>query len=296
MMLDTLAPLSTHDRPFIEFIQSQVLDWVVDETLTGRRDVKVKPLSRDATTGATTMLQQFEAGWSPGGDEWCAADEELFVLSGSFSVNELTYRAHHYAYWPAGFARREFTVGEAGLVALVCTSGTPCYRAHAEAAPAVDPKTLTEQLDALSLRWDQTNMDPNIAHLNAYRKNLRLAPDGGGRTYLLAGLPQGYPASGNEPLERHPHVEEMFMIAGDMPCSLGTMRAGAYFWRPPGIWHGADCTLTGFLLFARTPGTNRTISEWSETPHAVSLTPPYAPRLPEALQPLARELADPIVY
>jgi hypothetical protein len=110
-------------------------------------------------------------------------------------------------------------------------------------------------------------------------------------------MPQGFPASGSEPLERHPHFEEMFMIYGDMPCSRGIMRAGAYFWRPPGIWHGADCTVSGFLMLMRTPGTNVTVSEWCSKPHPVLLAPTFDPVLPpEVSRASVGPLSDPIDY
>lgn len=86
------------------------------------------------------------------------------------------------------------------------------------------------------------------------------------------------------------------MIAGDMPCSLGIMRAGAYFWRPPMIWHGADCTVNGFLLFARTPGTNRTISEWADEPHPVTFEPEHRPKLPPELSGAGLPIEDPVSY
>jgi hypothetical protein len=280
-------------RPLIEFVQSQNIPWSLSSS---REGAEVKMLSADDTTCASTELLRLPPEWTSTPEEWCDVDEELFVLSGSFSVNGRNYERHHYAYWPAGFIRGSFKAGTSGAVLILCRSGAPTYAGTAANAPQFSLEDLTEQLDPFRLRWDQTNMDPNISHLNAYRKNLRLAPDGTCRTYLLAGLPQGFPESGTEALERHPHVEEMFMIAGDMPCSLGVMRAGAYFWRPPGIWHGADCTVNGFLLFARTPGSNQTISEWSDEPHAVRFDPEHDPQLPNELIHAGAPIDDPTRY
>ncbi len=99
-------------------------------------------------------------------------------------------------------------------------------------------------------------------------------------------------------MERHPHVEEFFMVMGTMSCSLvGTMRAGAYFWRPPSIWHGLDSSLTGFLLLCRTPGTNKTISEWGANALPVDNNPPYNPVLsPEIAALKPTPLADSLAY
>jgi hypothetical protein len=267
-------------RPFIEFIQSQPIPWSFPDW-TFRTGVSVKTLSLDDETGAMSCLIHYPPGWTgPGGA--IGADEEFFVLQGALASGERSYLPHHYAYLPAGYRRGAMSSPD-GAVVLTFFSADP----ESPVVAPGDETGLVEQLDPLKLPWDRTNMDPNIDHLNAWRKNLRLGPNDSGRSYLLAGLPQGYPSSGSESLERHPHVEEMFMIDGDMPCSLGVMRAGAYFWRPPQIWHGADCTRNGFLIFARTPGTNRTISEWSSEKHPVTFHPPFRPVLPPALQPFA---------
>ena len=283
-------------RPFIEFIHSQALVWQIDLIRAGRANVEIKLLSEDTDTGAVTLLMRCPGGEMSSAAEWCMVDEEIFVLEGELELNGQRFTRHHYAYWPAGYIRHRTCVARGGVTAIVCFSGRPVFSADLDAAPAGDPAALTEHLNPYGMRWDQTNMDPNISHLNAYRKNLRLGPDNSGRTYLLAGLPQGYPSSGAEPLERHPHVEEMFMVSGDMACSLGVMRAGAYFWRPPMIWHGADCTASGFLIFARTPGTNRTISEWSAEAHPVRFDPEHRPVLPPELADAACPLADPVGY
>jgi hypothetical protein len=282
-------------RPFIEFLHSQHLAWQPSASRAGAAE---KLLSQDPESGAATLLISYPPDWRAAPVEHCDADEEFFVLRGALDCNARRYGPHAYAYWPAGHSRAGFVVGSEGAVLLVCRSGAAHFHAGASVVPLRDDAGLVEYLDTFRLSWDRTNMDPNIAHLNAWRKNLRLAPDDSGRTYLLAGLPQGSPASGTEPLERHPHVEEMFMVAGDMACSLGIMRAGAYFWRPPMIWHDADCTLNGFLLFVRTPGRNRTTSEWSDEPHVVTLTPPHRPQLPVALRAAGagRPAIDPVDY
>lgn len=282
-------------RPFIEFLQSQDLTW---QPSTSRPGAMQKILSADGDTGAATLLVSYPPDWRAADGEHCDVDEEFFVLRGALHCNSRRYGPHAYAYWPAGYVRAGFASGDEGAVLVVCRSGHAQFHARGGTPPAGESAGLVEYLDTFRLPWDRTNMDPNIAHLNAWRKILRLAPDGSCRTYLLAGLPEGSPESGTEPLERHPHVEEMFMVAGDMSCSLGVMRAGAYFWRPPMIWHGADCTLNGFLLFMRTPGTNRTVSEWSAEPHVVTLTPAHRPQLPDALRKAGagRPAVDPVEF
>jgi quercetin dioxygenase-like cupin family protein len=56
-------------------------------------------------------------------------------------------------------------------------------------------------------------------------------------------------------LEHHDCSEEAFVLEGDMTMgSLGTMRPGAYFWRPPGIKHGPMHSSSGALILIRTDG------------------------------------------
>jgi len=209
-------------RPFIEFIQSQCLNWSAFPARAGQSDVDYKLLSEDADTGEGKVLLRYPSNWHAPTSEICAADEEVFVLSGALGLAGRALTRRHYAYWPSGYPKRNFCAAPEGAVVIIVFSQAPQYvEASADGAPYEPMPGFLEHLDCFALPWDNSSMDPNISHLNAYRKNLRLAPDGMCRTYLLAGLPQGFPQSGEEPLERHPHAEEMFIISGDMPCSLG---------------------------------------------------------------------------
>jgi hypothetical protein len=282
-------------RPFIEFIHSQFLPWTIGFFPEPREALRVKILSRDDMTGAATLIVEYPAEFVSGQASAMNVDEEIFVLNGGLEVGGVSFGPHDYGFWGAGRPLPALKATDRTL-ALAFISGAP-KALDADGAKAIYRAGRTiEHLGTIALPWDQSNMDPNIGHLHAWRKNLRLDPDGAARTYLLAGLPHGYPADGRQPLERHPHIEEMFMVSGDMPCSKGIMRAGAYFWRPENIWHGADCTLNGFLLLGRTPGSNKTISEWDETTHPVTYTPDHRPHIPAELKPYDRPASDPVTY
>jgi hypothetical protein len=271
-------------RPYIEFIQSQHLAWR-PSPMAG---VDWKVLSEDDDSGAVTALLRFPVGRTP----WTgrSADWELFVLSGALQLGTAHVGMHFYAYLPGESAPATIETGSAGAVVLSFFSGPPiASTARPPAGEAIAP------IDTTALRWDDSGIDPQINHLHAARKNLRLAPDGTCRTYLLGGRPQGFPYGGAA-LETHPHAEEFFMVSGDMPCHVGVMRTGAYFYRPPGIAHGRDCTRSGYLLFCRTPGSNRTISEWSEERYPVSFEPEHRTVAPPELAAAARPIADPLVY
>lgn len=249
-------------RPFTEFLHSTDLGWTVWDANTA---LETKLLA-DGSGIESTRLVRVPPLWQ---GEWpsIAASEELFVLAGGLDFDGRPAPLHHYRYRPSAHA----------AVAASSSSGAVMLVFHDPVlGDVIDPPLA---IDTIVVPWDRTNLEGEIAHLNYARKNLRRAPNGRRRTYLLGGMPHGFPAAGAR-LERHPHDEEMFLIAGDMPCSLGVMVAGAYFYRPKGIWHGLDCTLNGFLMLMRTPGANETVSEWSEQMLPVRCDPQHRPHLP----------------
>jgi hypothetical protein len=267
-------------RPSIEFVQSQMFDWEPTAAASAFADTypnaQAKVLSTDDETGAQTALVRVPAGWEGPGNISGVTGAELFVLEGGVQIGAFDLQEHDYVFLPASLMRGE-TQSRIGATLLIFT--------HDPGAPAQEP--IHKRTRALA--WDSRNIDPNINHLGAARKNLRMDPANACRTYLLGGMPQGYAAAMVGRKERHPsHVEEFFVVSGEIRCSMvGTMRKGGYFWRPPGIWHGLDCSPTGFLLFCRTPGSNVTFSEWSEESHPIDPDPPYQPDLPAALAHLA---------
>ena len=111
---------------------------------------------------------------------------------------------------------------------------------------------------------------------------LLLKPDNaiGERTWLLR-----VAASESEPfvidgIERHPCVEELFVLSGLLAMPCGILQAGAYFWRPPGIPHGPTGIRDDFLgLFRAREGAFST--EWSPADTPVDWDPPYRPVLPD---------------
>lgn len=294
-------------RPYVEFIQSQRLPWVAAPAAFP--GAQCKWLSEDPDGGACTLLLRWPRGvhaLPPA----LAADWELFVLRGVLRLGPtLRLGTHFYAYLPTGQALGEAAAGQAEDVATIPGGegpgdGAAIVLAFFSAAPRAatgegaghDASRLVGPIDTTALRWDASGIDPNINHLNAARKNLRFAPEGDCRSYLLGGMPQGYPYGGAA-IERHPHVEEFFLVSGDMASHLGVMRAGGYFHRPPGIAHGRDCTRSGYLLFCRTPGANRTTTDWTTETYEVKWDMPYRPVVPAALGILdPQPLPDPVEY
>jgi hypothetical protein len=282
-------------RPHIEFLQSQRLSWDDPKPGVTPPGRLAKVLSFDPVTSESSQLVKIAAGSSRIIDEYLPVDEEFFVLNGDLMINDTAFSPHNYAFLPAGFPRKAMR-SDQGAELLVFYSGAPDPIPGATPQGAYDESRLISRLDPFEMVWDRSGQDPGIADLQAWRKILRLDPAGKCRTFLLAGLPQGIHPAREKPMEWHSYCEEAFLIAGDLPCHCGVMKPGAYFWRPPEIDHGLECSLTGFLTFMRIPGSNENVNNWVQKGR-VSLTPPHAPFLPPHLAHLGAEpLPDPIVF
>ena len=283
-------------RAFVEFIHSQQVPWAGAKVAThgafsaARARLQSKVLTRDDASGETSSLVSYARGF-----EWSEAacdgfDEEVFVLNGSIEGSFGSLRRHGYAYWTAGYPRTARAREDSVVLTFLNRDPNRVAARHRD-------EGLVQAHDPISQPWDQSNMDPRISHLLPWRKNLRLSPDGTMRSYLLAGLPHGIPIAELMGVERHPVVEEMFMVFGDIHCPLGIMRAGSYFWRPPHEWHGPHYSLSGFLVFMRTPGSNTLTTEWSEPRERVTLDPAHRPSLPVEYEAIGREpRPDPVEY
>jgi hypothetical protein len=281
-------------RPHIEFIQSQRLGW--EEAKPGIiPGLLTKMLSFDTDSAESSQLVKIPAGFSRKATEYLPVDEEFFVLKGSVRINDTVYGLHNYAFLPAGFPRSDMQSGE-GAELLVFYSGEPAPVPGAPPPGLYDESRLILRLDPFEMKWDRSGQDPGIADLQAWRKIMRLDPAGKCRSFLLAAMPEGIHPAREKAMEWHSYCEEMFLISGDIACHCGVMQPGAYFWRPPGINHGLECSATGFLAFLRIPGSNENINNWVEK-GPVSLTPEHKPYLPPELAHLGVEPSpDPIVF
>jgi len=226
-------------RPHIEFVQQQDLSFQ-----TVQDGLDVKPLSVDAETGASSNLVRYPAGWRREGAIHYPCDDEFYVLSGDLTISGTTYTEHSYGFFPAGFAQRGSHSERGALVVRFLSSGE---------APLLGEGTLDEQrlvrcLNMFEQPWTG-NFHPQFP-LGAGRKWLRRDPVTTDETWILGTLPL---RNGRRP-EKHPVVEEMYLISGELIGPQGVMRPGAYFWRPPEAWHGPYGSKTGCLMLFRTVG------------------------------------------
>ena len=276
-------------RPHIEFIHSRDLPWNWEPLSDFRPDVQIKQLSCDSESGALSLLARYPAGWHLDSDHSLTSPEEFYVLEGDLQLGDTVYTQGCYAYLPAGWSHAQGRSKQGALV-LAFYEARPTITLTPGPNPSRDEAI--PRLNCFELPWDMLNMNPGVAYLNMARKNLRLAPNNGGRTYLLTGMPHGQPPEAAHPLERHPYAEEAFMISGDLASTFGVMRAGAYLWRPAELWHGGLYSVSGFLTLVRTPGSNDPIIEWSDNKAPLDPHPPYCPVLPDEIAPYARDNTD----
>lgn len=270
-------------RPFIEFIQSQALPW--QRGLYGRADsgLRSKMLSLDPGTGASSMLVSYPVGWSFDGGgvpHHLSVDEELFVLAGELTVDDTRYGAKSYAHLPAGFTRAR-TSSATGAMVLTFFSGEPTVVSGPAPAGLLDERRLVSYVDGFAGEWGG-NFHPRFP-AGAGRKFLRRDPLDGEETWLLGTMPLRW---GHRP-EKHPVVEEMYLLSGELVGPLGVMQAGSYFWRPPEEWHGPFGSPTGNLMLFRTKG-GPLSTVYTDHEVDFSWNPEHRPILPPGLEPYGR--------
>lgn len=272
-------------RPFIEFIQSQQLPWSEGLYGGGRAEVSVRRLSGDEDTGASSLLLRYPPGFRRDSPEYLDVDEEIFVIAGDLRINDVEHRRYTYAHLPAGYPRTRIASRE-GAVVLTFFSGVPQPRDGQPPADLLDRERLVEFVDAFAGEWGG-NFHPKFP-AGAGRKWMRQDPHDGEQTWILGTMPL---RSGRRP-EKHPVVEEMYLLSGELVGHLGTMHAGAYFWRPPEEWHGPFGSPTGNVMLFRTKGGPLSTVY---TDHEVDFTwkPDHQPIVPDDLAPYAREPWEP---
>ena len=268
-------------RPFIEFVQVQSLPWRSGAPGAARHGVASRVLSSDSDTGACSLLVRYPPGWRQPEPQTLGTDEEFFVLGGALQVGDARYGARTYAHLPAGYTRAPMAARD-GAVVLTFFDADP----QPSDAVALDTSRLVERVDALSGDWGG-NFHPQFPP-GAGRKWLHRDPTDGEETWILGTMPL---RSGRRP-EKHPVVEEMYLLSGELVGPLGVMQAGCYFWRPPEEWHGPFGSLTGNLMLFRTKG-GPLSTVYTEDEVDFSWQPEHQPILPPELEPYGREPASP---
>lgn len=178
------------------------------------------------------------------------------MLEGILEINGVVYRRDHYGRIASTVTRNSMSAPGGAVVLTFLDRGLVL-----RAGPGREAEPVYK--DVLHMRWDMSLNDPKLAHLGISRKDLFLDPETGERTFLSMVLPHWEPPGGKGPSERHPVVEDAYVINGSLTGPQGTMGPGAYFWRPPQIPHGPFGTRFGCVMLIRFLG-GRHVNIWSD--------------------------------
>jgi quercetin dioxygenase-like cupin family protein len=279
-------------RPHIEFIQAQTLPWKTLGEGSSRPGADAKALSFDPVTRACTQIVRYPAGWAMHEAHYLDSDEEFYVLEGALWVGSVEYKKGDYAYLPAGMPRPGMH-STAGADVMTYHEG-PHRTVNGDAPVGLyDPARLIAKVESEKMPWGDPS-DPVVAATanGAGRKLLREDPKTGERTWLLRFGADDPKKMTMGRTETHPVVEEVFLLDGEISMPMGTLKPGAYFWRPPNIEHGPVGTKKGLFGLFRCKGGPLTTA-WSTTESAIDWNPAYRPCLPENLSHLATAGYDP---
>ena len=281
-------------RPHIEFLHAQQLPWTAAPFAGAAwRGFEVKILSRDAGTGACSVLWRLPPGTQP--PPFClAALAEVFVLDGAFRLQGADYGLDCYTALPAGMPWWDLR-SAAGAVLLAFFAQKPRAVPADEGPGTHDAALHVPRIDTHRTPWTSHDIDPSVQFLRLTHKVLRDVPATGERTIFLAMGAQTHPKDWHEAQLRHDCVEEMYLLGGDIIFERGTIYEGGYFWRPPRIWHGPFGSRRGSLSIIRFAD-GRHANEWGEQQLSFSLTPAHAPALPPETPVAARAAWAPPRY
>jgi hypothetical protein len=265
-------------RPHIEFIQAQALPWEGGvRGSAARSDVEAKILSIDTDTGGATCVIRYPKGWTRTAPEHLATDEEFYVLDGMLAINGVEYGPDTYAHLPAGFVC-EHAGAERGAVVLTFFDGPAVAGAGNEAK--FDDDRLVTRIAAATGDWGNADVDAmGLTEISATSRLMVLFADpaNGEMTYLTGVVP--FKPVG--PPERHPVVQEFYVLAGTLAGNCGVMQAGAYCWRPPLVKHGPYGSPSGALILLRSIGGPLTTELDDPVPHTYQAE--HQPVLPHDL-------------
>ena len=234
-------------RPFIEFIQSQQLPWVEKSYVTKiRPGVLVRELSLDTQTGGCSLLLKYSENYVHADSHYLNADEEFFVIDGEITIDGQKYGRYNYGHFPNGYHTKD--ISSNGAIVLTFFNVAPVATAATANSPELESERVIKHIDSLAGEWGG-NFNPDFPP-GAGRKWMRRDPVTQDETWVLGTMPLRYGMRS----EKHPVVEEAYLLSGELIGHLGVMTPGAYFWRPPEEPHGPFGSMTGNLYLFRTVG------------------------------------------
>jgi hypothetical protein len=232
------------NRRDVDFIQSQDIPWTYTKAGEFGEGELQRLLSRDAGDGACTVISRFrnrQAGALTGG-------ADVYILEGDGTLNGFPMEPGHYFYIPPGT-----------IIDCIPGAGRTTLYMGFFAAPELRPDggarrdihhAFSEDLAWTTPTWSGDT--PLAAGVSI--KWLRRDERG---DLMLAGFQPGWKS---EPEEAHPVWEEAFRLYGDLlQGARGRMRAGAYSFRSPDVWHAPLYTRGGTLSLTRSSAPSTTV-------------------------------------
>ena len=274
------------NRPWIEFIQAQVLPWQDGLYGSGRADVESKILSQDTELGEATVLVRYPVNWERLEEEYLTSDEEIFVLSGSLVIGDRAFNRYDYAYLPKGFPRPQATSSDGAVVLSFFYSEPKTVKGVAPIG-YYNADRLVINSDFYNTGWarDYSGINaPEMVVSGARKRILRSDGETGDQTWLIGSLPLRH----ERKTETHPVVQEMYLLEGELAGNTGLMKPGAYFWRPEGKLHGPYGSKTGNVILMRSRG-GALSTEYFDLVKPFSFDVPHQPILPPELDELGRK-------
>lgn len=259
------------EREHLEFIQHQAIPWT--RLRSGRPWVgHVGKVLSEASDGSGTYLVSFASG--DHGDMVVPDDcvVQIIVLSGAMRVKDVLATELHYLRCAAPDTLVWVCEEDAVVLSFVDHVTWP----NVSSAGPID-------IEAIPWRIEK---DEWFA-AGAARKDVWIEQSTGEELFLMGTMPLRW----NSRAQVHPVAEEVFVLSGELIGERGVLTAGAYFWRPAGLWHGPFGQRQGALLLIRSPGGPLT-KLYAEDSKAVERFPAYAPVVPAALAETASRSAD----
>lgn len=234
------APARNRDRgQYVGFINERDLAWRPFEAAGLPPGVEAKLLSRDAASGAVSLMARLPAGWRNAAGHH-ASDMEIFVLEGAVKIGDRRFTERCFTYVPAGVSYGPVAV-EMETIALWFFDGDASFTASRVSKPGAAVNQQVEYKNYFDVPWEAAVEIGFSKQPGIFMKILKRLPNDGPMTWV-AGSFAGRPP---RKYEVHPSVEEAWLLEGEFNLAeclpeglkIWHMTGGSYFYRPPNIRH-----------------------------------------------------------
>jgi hypothetical protein len=234
------APARNRDRGrYVGFINERDLAWRPLEAAGLPPGAEAKLLSRDAASGAVSLMARLPAGWRNAAGHH-ASDMEIFVLSGAVKIGDRRLIERCYSYVPAGVLYGPVAV-EKETTALWFFDGDASFTASPSSRVGAAAERRVEFKNYFDEPWEAAVEIGYSRSPGIFMKILKRLPNDGPMTWV-AGSFAGRPP---RKYEVHPSAEEAWLLEGEfnlaecLPEGLKVwhLTGGSYFYRPPNIRH-----------------------------------------------------------